>query len=164
MDDKRVAGEGCEVCGWQRVASRSRRAAAKVCARVGAEGCGTKTGFRLAADPVNQTFRGFAHPIEEQFAWVLTEAEVEWEYEPTLFVLEREEGGQIKRAFRPDFYLPELGFYVELTTLERSGKKRRKQTEVAEMYGIKVIVLYMKELHEFTERFAWALAQRRDVC
>jgi hypoxanthine phosphoribosyltransferase len=77
----------------------------------------------------------FAHPSEEDFAKLLDFYCVEWLYEPRSFPL-RWEGGKIAEMFTPDFYLPELDLYVELTTLKQSliTEKNRKLRQLRELY------------------------------
>jgi hypoxanthine phosphoribosyltransferase len=61
----------------------------------------------------------FAHPSEEEFARLLDFYRIEWLYEPRSFPL-RWNDGEIAEMFTPDFYLPELDLYIELTTLKQS--------------------------------------------
>lgn len=70
----------------------------------------------------------FVHPIEEEFAQILDYYGVDWEYEPRTFVLAEDEAGKVIEAFTPDFYLPEQGLYVELTTMRPKliTRKNRK--------------------------------------
>src|SRR5439155_2195257 len=70
----------------------------------------------------------FAHPVEQEIARIFDEHGIEWEYEPHTFVLERNGDGSVHEAFTPDFYLPELGVYVECTVMRQSltHRKRRK--------------------------------------
>ena len=77
----------------------------------------------------------FAHPSEEDFAKLLDFYCIEWLYEPRSFPL-RWEGGKIAEMFTPDFYLPELDLYVELTTLKQNllTEKNRKLRELRELY------------------------------
>ncbi|MCK4222514.1 MAG: GAF domain-containing protein, partial [Dehalococcoidia bacterium] len=56
----------------------------------------------------------FAHPSEAEFARLLDFYRLEWLYEPRSFPL-KWNGSDIAEMFTPDFYLPELDFYVELT-------------------------------------------------
>ena len=74
------------------------------------------------AEPVR-----FAHTSEEEFARLLDFYGLAWEYEPHSFPL-REEDGRVLEAFTPDFYLPDLNVYIELTTLKQSlvTEKHRK--------------------------------------
>jgi len=77
----------------------------------------------------------FAHPSEEDFAKLLDFYCIEWLYEPRSFPL-RWEGSRIAEMFTPDFYLPELDLYVELTTLKQHllTEKNRKLRQLRELY------------------------------
>lgn len=87
----------------------------------------------------------FAHSSEEEFARILDFYGVSWEYEPRSFTL-REEDGRIREAFTPDFYLPDLDLYIELTTLKQSlvTEKHRKLRRFQERYPDKQIKLLHK--------------------
>ena len=77
----------------------------------------------------------FAHPSEEDFAKLLDFYCIEWLYEPRSFPL-RWEGNKIAEMFTPDFYLPELDLYVELTTLKQHllTEKNRKLRQLRALY------------------------------
>ena len=77
----------------------------------------------------------FAHESEEEFARILDFYGVVWQYEPRSFTL-REEDGRIVEGFTPDFYLPDLDLYVELTTLRQRlvTEKHRKVRRLQERY------------------------------
>ncbi len=77
----------------------------------------------------------FAHESEEEFARILDVYGVGWQYEPRTFPL-REEEGRVVEAFTPDFYLPELDLYIELTTLKQKlvTEKHRKIRRFQERY------------------------------
>lgn len=77
----------------------------------------------------------FAHPSEEDFARLLDFYCIEWLYEPRSFPL-KWEGDRIAEMFTPDFYLPELDLYVELTTLKQNllTEKNRKLRQLRELY------------------------------
>jgi len=77
----------------------------------------------------------FAHPSEEEFARLLDFYRVEWLYEPRSFPL-RWQNGTVAEMFTPDFYLPEIDLYVELTTLKQSlaRDKNRKVRQLKELY------------------------------
>ncbi|MFO7773116.1 MAG: hypoxanthine phosphoribosyltransferase [Dehalococcoidia bacterium] len=77
----------------------------------------------------------FAHSSEEDFARLLDFYCIEWLYEPRSFPL-RWEGDKIAEMFTPDFYLPELDLYVELTTLRQNliTEKNRKLRRLRELY------------------------------
>jgi bifunctional protein TilS/HprT len=77
----------------------------------------------------------FAHPSEEDFAKLLDFYCIEWLYEPRSFPL-RWKGNKIAEMFTPDFYLPELDLYVELTTLKQNllTEKNRKLRQLRALY------------------------------
>lgn len=78
----------------------------------------------------------FVHPSEEEFSRILDFYQIEWEYEPHSFPLERNEQGEIIEAFSPDFYLPQYDLYIELTTIRQKliAKKNRKIRLLKERY------------------------------
>jgi len=87
----------------------------------------------------------FAHPSEAQFARVLDFYRVRWEYEPVTFPLEWAEDGRVVEAFTPDFYLPDINLFVELTTMKQSlvTRKNRKVRQLRELYPqINIKVFY----------------------
>ncbi|MDY7019303.1 MAG: hypoxanthine phosphoribosyltransferase [Chloroflexota bacterium] len=77
----------------------------------------------------------FAHPSEEEFTKLLDFYCIEWLYEPRSFPLRWEED-EVTEMFTPDFYLPELDLYVELTTLKQSliTEKNRKIRHLKQVY------------------------------
>ena len=77
----------------------------------------------------------FAHPSEDEFTKLLDFYRIEWLYEPRSFPLNWEEG-EVTEMFTPDFYLPELDLYVELTTLKPSliTEKNRKIRHLKRLY------------------------------
>jgi len=89
----------------------------------------------------------FAHASEEEFARILDFYGLVWQYEPQSFPL-REENGRVLEAFTPDFYLPDLDLYVELTTLKQSlvTDKHRKLRRFQERYpDIQVKLLHKSD-------------------
>ena len=70
----------------------------------------------------------FAHASEAELARILDYYQVRWEYEPRTFPILWNLQGEVVESFAPDFYLPELDLYVELTTLKQTlvRKKNRK--------------------------------------
>ncbi|MBN1369003.1 MAG: hypoxanthine phosphoribosyltransferase [Dehalococcoidaceae bacterium] len=85
----------------------------------------------------------FAHPSEAEFAGLLDFYNIEWVYEPRSFVLEKA-GNRVTEMFSPDFYLPALDLYIELTTLKQSliTYKNRKIRRLRELYPeIKITLL-----------------------
>ncbi len=81
---------------------------------------------------------------------------VAWEYEPRLFVLDRDAQGRPVRAFTPDFYLPDADVYVEVTTLQQRlvTRKNRKVREVMERYpGVHVTLFYRRDYHRLLAKY-----------
>ncbi len=78
----------------------------------------------------------FAHASERQFAKLLDFYQIEWEYEPRSFDLERDPDGNVVQRFTPDFYLPAYDLYIEITTLNQKlvTKKNRKIRRLRELY------------------------------
>ena len=105
----------------------------------------------------------FAHPVERELARLFDEHGITWEYEPHTFVLERNADGSVHEAFTPDFFLPELGIYVECTVMRQSltGRKRRKARRASERAGIEVHVLFRRDITRLAER--WALPRLADA-
>jgi len=77
----------------------------------------------------------FSHPSEEEFAKLLDFYRIEWLYEPRSFPLAWQDN-KVAEMFTPDFYLPELDIYIELTTLKQSliTEKNRKLRRLRELY------------------------------
>lgn len=93
----------------------------------------------------------FAHPSERVFARLMDFYRIEWEYEPRTFPIEWNQHGAVVEAFTPDFYLPELDLYVELTTMKQSlvTRKNRKVKRLRELYpNINIRVFYQKDVEE----------------
>lgn len=106
----------------------------------------------------------FAHPSEEEFARILDFYNIEWVYEPRSFPL-RWEGDRITEMFTPDFYLPGLDLYVELTTLKQRlvTEKNRKLRRLRELYpDTKITLLYKKDYDRLLAKYGCGpLAQTR---
>jgi len=97
----------------------------------------------------------FAHPSEEEFARILDFYDVEWIYEPRSFPL-RWEADRITEMFTPDFYLPGLDLYIELTTLKQSSvtKKNRKLRHLRQLYPeVKIMLLHKNEYDRLLARY-----------
>lgn len=56
----------------------------------------------------------FVYDGEEEFALMLDEYEISWQYKPRTFAVEWDEEGNFVDSFTPGFYLPDLDLYVEL--------------------------------------------------
>lgn len=109
-----------------------------------------------AEEPEQPADPGFAHPVEREFARILDEHGVPWEYEPRTFVLERHPDGTISEAFTPDFYLPEQDVFVETTVMKQrlTNRKNRKVRKLRER-GVIVAVLYRRDILRLARR--WGL-------
>ena len=77
----------------------------------------------------------FAHNSEKLFSEHLDLFNIQWIYEPTSFPLKWGRGA-IKMMFTPDFYLPELDVYVEITTMNQNliTKKQKKIKLAKKLY------------------------------
>ena len=98
----------------------------------------------------------FAHNSERQFARLLDFYGIEWQYEPTTFVLERDKAGNPVQAFAPDFYLPAYDLYIEITTLNQKlvTKKNRKVRRLRELHPeVNVKVLYQRDYLNLLVKF-----------
>jgi len=90
----------------------------------------------------------FAHASERQFARLLDFYQIEWEYEPRSFDLERDSDGNVIQRFTPDFYLPQYDLYIEITTLNQKlvTKKNRKIRKLRELHpGINCKIFYQRD-------------------
>lgn len=99
----------------------------------------------------------FAHPSEREFARILDFYRIAWQYEPRSFVL-RERDGRVEEMFTPDFYLPELDLYVELTTLRQRlvTRKHRKLRRLRERYpDINIRLLYRRDYYELLAKYGY---------
>ncbi len=97
----------------------------------------------------------FAHPSEEVFADLLTLYGVRWVYEPYEFPLAWDGDGRPTRGFRPDFYLPEHGAFVELTVADQRlvTRKNRKVREFRELYPeVPLTVVYQRDFRALVAR------------
>jgi len=90
----------------------------------------------------------FAHPVESALAQLLDAHGVAWEYEPHELVLRQDEDGTVREAITPDFYLPEIGSYVECTVMRQCGttRKNRKVRTAQELHDVVITILYKRDL------------------
>jgi hypothetical protein len=86
----------------------------------------------------------FAHASEAELARILDYYDVRWEYEPRIFPIRWNLAGDVTESFAPDFYLPELDLYLELTTLKQSlvRRKNRKLRRLRELYPMLRVKLF----------------------
>jgi hypothetical protein len=81
-------------------------------------------------------------------ARILDFYDVRWEYEPTTFPILWNLDGDVVESFAPDFYLPELGVFLEMTTLKQRlvRKKNRKLRRLRELYpDIRIKLFYARD-------------------
>ena len=103
----------------------------------------------------------FSHPSEQIFANLLDFYRIAWEYEPRSFPLQWDKDGRVIESFTPDFFLPELDLYVELTTMKQSlvTRKNRKVKMLRAMYPhLNIQVFYQKDFQNLI--FKYGLAER----
>ena len=103
----------------------------------------------------------FAHPSEQAFASLLDSYGICWEYEPRMFVLERDSDGNTARGFTPDFYLPDFDMYVELTTLRQRlvNRKKQKLRLLAENFpDVRVKLLNRRDMEWIGRKYGLAVA------
>jgi hypothetical protein len=90
----------------------------------------------------------FAHASEAEMARILDFYEVRWQYEPMTFPILWNLDGEVVESFAPDFYLPDLELFLEMTTLKQRlvRKKNRKLRRLRELYpGIRIKLFYARD-------------------
>ena len=90
----------------------------------------------------------FAHASEAEMARILDFYAVRWEYEPTTFPILWNLDGEVVESFAPDFYLPDLEVFLEMTTLKQRlvRKKNRKLRRLRELYpDIRIKLFYARD-------------------
>ena len=90
----------------------------------------------------------FAHASEAEMARILDFYAVRWDYEPHTFPILWNLDGDVVESFSPDFYLPDLDLYLEMTTLRQRlvRKKNRKLRRLRESYpGINIKLFYARD-------------------
>jgi hypothetical protein len=97
----------------------------------------------------------FAHEAEVECARALDALGIRWEYEPHTFVLSRDEQGRVREAVTPDFHLPELRLYLEVTAMRQCHvtRKNRKLRRLQEVHpDIRCVTLYARDRARLAER------------
>ena len=90
----------------------------------------------------------FAHASEAEMSRILDFYAVRWEYEPHTFPILWNLDGEVVESFAPDFYLPDLDLYLEMTTLRQKlvRKKNRKLRRLRELYpDLNVKLFYARD-------------------
>lgn len=113
----------------------------------------SRTGSHPAGTPAARV--RFAHPSERLFALLLDIYDVRWEYEPVEFAISWAEDGSANAGFRPDFWLPDLQCFVELTTADQRlvTRKNSKVRRMRELYPeLEVVVVYQRDFLALLDR------------
>ena len=81
---------------------------------------------------------------------------IRWEYEPHTFPILWNLDGDVVESFSPDFWLPDLDLYLEMTTLRQKlvRKKNRKLRRILELYpDIRVKLFYARDFRALMLKF-----------
>ena len=124
----------------------------------------SKTSEAAPNMPIRGSTVHFAHPSEAEFAGIMDFYGIGWIYEPRSFPLENK-NEHASEMFTPDFYIPSLDLYVELTTMKQNlvTHKNRKLRQLKELYPeIKINLLYKNDYDRLLAKYgAGPLAQSR---
>ncbi|MGH2711921.1 MAG: hypothetical protein ACRDH9_12045 [Actinomycetota bacterium] len=107
-----------------------------------------RTAAKETDRPLKSDTIPFAHASERQFARLLDFYQIEWDYEPTSFDLEKDKQGNVTQRFTPDFYLPAYDLYIEITTMSQKlvTRKNRKVRRLQEQYpDVKCKIFYQRD-------------------
>jgi hypothetical protein len=99
---------------------------------------------------------GFAHASEAEMARILDFYAVRWEYEPVTFPILWSLDGTVIESFSPDFYLPDLDMFLEMTTLKQRlvRKKNRKLRRLRELYpDIRIKLFYARDFRQMLLKY-----------
>jgi hypothetical protein len=113
------------------------------------------------ATPTFSYYRGtkepaFATRTELEAAKLFDYHRIAWEYEPRTFILDQDERGNILEAFTPDFYLPDLQLFIEVTEMKQSlvTAKNRKVRKMREKYpDVRIKLLYRKDFVRMAHKY-----------
>jgi hypoxanthine phosphoribosyltransferase len=98
----------------------------------------------------------FAHASEAEMSRILDFYAVRWEYEPHTFPILWNLDGEVVESFAPDFFLPDLDLYLEMTTLRQKlvRKKNRKLRRLKELYpDLNVKLFYARDFRALMLKF-----------
>ncbi|HET9613304.1 MAG TPA: hypothetical protein VFP22_00715 [Candidatus Limnocylindrales bacterium] len=98
----------------------------------------------------------FAHASEAEMARILDFYRIRWEYEPHTFPILWNLEGAVVESFSPDFWLPDLDLYLEMTTLRQKlvRKKNRKLRRIHDLYpDIRVKLFYARDFRALMLKF-----------
>ena len=143
----------------RRAGTRSRAAAATTAAAsvadIGAV-AGADGDQAEAGRPARTEWPSFAHASEAELARILDFYDVRWEYEPHTFPILWNLDGAVVESFSPDFWLPDLDVYLELTTLRQKlvRKKNRKLRRVRQLYpDLRVKLFYARDFRQIMLKY-----------
>ncbi len=115
------------------------------------------------ASPSVEAGPAFAHASEAELSRILDFYAVRWEYEPHVFPILWNTDGDVLESFAPDFYLPDLDLYVEMTTLRQKlvRKKNRKLRRLRELYpDVRIKLFYARDFRALMLKYGrFALAE-----
>ena len=109
-----------------------------------------------AGPPPDRPDPAFAHASEAEMARILDFYRIRWEYEPHTFPILWNLDGVVVESFSPDFWLPDLDLYLEMTTLRQKlvRKKNRKLRRIHELYpDIRVKLYYARDFRALMLKF-----------
>jgi hypothetical protein len=109
-----------------------------------------------AGPPADRPKPAFAHASEAEMARILDFYRIRWEYEPHTFPILWNLDGVVVESFSPDFWLPDLDLYLEMTTLRQKlvRKKNRKLRRIHELYpDIRVKLYYARDFRALMLKF-----------
>jgi hypothetical protein len=101
----------------------------------------------------------FAHASEAEFGRILDFYQVAWEYEPQVFPILWDLEGNVLESFAPDFYLPDMELFLELTTLQQRlvRKKNRKVRRLRELYPhVRIKLFYARDFRALMLKYGRA--------
>jgi hypothetical protein len=108
------------------------------------------------SEPARVPSTPFAHASEAEMSRILDFYAVRWEYEPDTFPILWNLDGDVVESFSPDFYLPDLDLYLEMTTLRQRlvRKKNRKLRRLRELYpDLNVKLFYARDFRALMLKF-----------
>ena len=150
-------------------ASRERRRSGRLAADGSVSPSLPTSGRRLGRRPWKArrpVSAPFAHASEAEMSRILDFYGVRWEYEPHTFPILWNLDGDVVESFAPDFFLPDLDLYLELTTLRQKlvRKKNRKLRRLRELYpDVNIKLFYARDFRRPDAQVRAGGADRRAV-
>ena len=106
--------------------------------------------------PIDRLTPTFAHASEAEMARILDFYRITWEYEPHTFPILWNLDGDVTESFSPDFWLPDLDLYLEMTTLRQKlvRKKNRKLRRIRDLYpDLRIKLFYARDFRALMLKF-----------